>query len=707
MWMSNQYGGLAHYSVPSRRESYSLECTDRDAICASVPGRARRRRAVLEHFSKQGRSGTVASENCSPISPSSATSDSVSPFTFGLYSQPPSKAEEGAKVTKTVSECGAEESAGHHVLAGSSDKQEMLSLSQRNNSTEGTCVTGETNDAAGDGQEREQHQGHVGETLLDCNSTPVTDQNRSAQPSSASSFLSTVSSVSRSAFLSIFGTRTSSTDPEHGQTTPSLNLAEFDSSDAMTDDSSDENEGMFEEPPPGEASSALGHSQLSWHSTEPGSEVDGFTRSLYSADRAPGVLPSVVTGSQGAALHSGFEVTTPPGFEAGFRDRGPSFSMEQSGQLQSSPYGSTKKSSNTISEVFPQVRGKMPQSYSSKTKAISSQLFEEDFPPLEKTVVPGNQSWGMTPSHTQHSLQAIAADVLLISEEQEGQSKPTEGDIPVDPDTSTDRPCNSEERDERDSVPSDWEDHLSLTDGDLVSPSASTGGSDRDNSFDRLEGHSSNKGNPREKKGAADQDTVYRSQFVDKTQEYMNRGSGDEFRDGGFDARPVQALDPAGDRASPHLSLLTHSPDQGNCSPYALSDEELSRGLGGSRVSPVPSAPLQNYSSPVPYERRDLAFMANEKSSGKSKGKRKFTYRPLDTRVVPVVTAEREPRQKWMPTRMKCTNCGSEEHLKQDCPKPARQLIFWKVLWATVPFWNVSPKQNMSLLELRFIASCF
>ena len=339
-------------------------------------------------------------------------------------------------------------------------------------------------------------------------------------------------------------------------------------------------------------------------------------------------------------------------------------------------------------EAFAEVDDRPAQkSLPAKYPNLNSVL-HEDFPPLTQAAFKTVHT-GTPPAFTRDSLQAIAVSILEPTtgelqdrkgpeESPAGFEAGTEGGASVSsrlPGTGFEGAAAGAESDfgaydvyisEEDEVPSDWEDRDTCSAASLGS---------KENVADIYEGTPGSKS-------------------VGERRYCGSLSAGEGFSGGTTASTQLHTMNASGDgtasKLSPPSDRFGLSSKTGGClgSHGQLADtaeeEELpfpresnSPPVGGRPLSPV-STPPQGATSPgggVQYERGDLAFMAKEKGSGKPRGGKKQKFRPFDMRQVTMAEGE-GPREKWLPKTITCTNCGEQGHMPSDCPQPRQHLLF-------------------------------
>ena len=332
---------------------------------------------------------------------------------------------------------------------------------------------------------------------------------------------------------------------------------------------------------------------------------------------------------------------------------------------------------------------------------VNSKL-EEDFPPLTHQASCTTPRTVTPPTLTQLSLKSIATDILGCPLVEPSAGEATEGfafqdrkspgqradGFKVDeaeastgiklPKKKVEKVVESADSsgevyisgDDNDagSVPSDWEDRASSSVASLGSKENLADGS---------------------------QEGKTGSVAVNERWYGGSLGAGDGLMGGMPASTQPHMLDDSGDGLAPKVSPSSHKfgssanrrggrSDGGRHTSHATKNEPSAEGesnfipFGSRPLSPVAASQL-GATSPggcMEYERGDLAFMAREKGQGKSKGSRKTKFRPFDERQRTKEAVRAEPREKWRPKTITCVNCGAEGHMRSDCPKPRQHLLF-------------------------------
>lgn len=336
------------------------------------------------------------------------------------------------------------------------------------------------------------------------------------------------------------------------------------------------------------------------------------------------------------------------------------------------------------------------------TDSNTASMLEEDFPPLTHQASGTTPRVTTPPALTQLSLHSIAADILGcpvvepatdkatrgfefqdrtgVGERAEG-SEANEGGSSVSfklPKKKSEKAAESDigagevyvsgDDDERGSVPSDWEDRAS---------SAASFGSKENLAELYQEGLTASVSvSERQYCGSLGAGDGLVGSIPVKTQPHMLDDSGD-----GVPSRLFPPSHKFGSSANRGGRGSDDGSDHRHISHMAEKEPPLEREsdfipFGGLPLSPV-STSQQGATSPgssMQYERGDLAFMAREKGHKKPKGGRKTKFRPFEERQ-PTGTVRAEPREKWFPKTM-CINCGGEGHVRSNCPKPRQHLLF-------------------------------
>ena len=327
---------------------------------------------------------------------------------------------------------------------------------------------------------------------------------------------------------------------------------------------------------------------------------------------------------------------------------------------------------------------------------------QEDFPPLTHQVSRTTPCTVTPPALTQLSLKSIAADILGCPLVEPSAGEATEGfafqdrkspgqradgfkvneaeastgiklpkkkveKVAESADSSSEVYVSGDDNDAG-SVPSDWEDRASSSVASLGSKENLADGS--------LEGRTG-------------------SVAVNERWYSSSLGAGDGLMGGMPVSTQPHMLDDSGDGLAPKMSPSSHKfgssanrrgggSDGGSDHRHAsrmTKNEQPAEGEnnfippGGRPLSPVATL-QQGAGGCMEYERGDLAFMAREKGQGKSKGSRKTKFRPFDERQHTKEAVRGEPREKWRPKTITCVNCGAEGHMRSGCPKPRQHLLF-------------------------------